>query len=125
MAEHQNTISHVAAQLVAAGWHRQDPGADGLYRSRNSDWWCCSTEEGLIDDDGPRTLLTLHRAGDSWSCTVAADQATGFVEDVTAWIEQPCWPQPCCLLTSGWWPGLAPLAAVLDALMVTMPPDAV
>lgn len=122
MVEHHNSVSAVAAQLVAAGWHRQDPGADGLYRTRDTNWWCCSTEQGLIEDDGPRTLLSFHRRGDSWSCTVAADQESGQIEDVTIWTERSPGP-PDCLLTCGWWPGLTPLVAMADQLMAALLAD--
>lgn len=116
-----NTISAATAELVQAGWHRQDPDRRGLYRHRpGTDWWCCSTEPGLIDDDGDRQLLSLHhRSG--WCCTVAADAGTGTVEDLTVWVELPGYTTPCCLVTAGWWPGLRALVAMAHSMLTTMP----
>ena len=122
MAEQPNTIAAVAAELVQAGWQRQDPDRRGLYRDLpGRDWWCCSTEPGLIDDDGPRQLISLHhRSG--WVCTVAGDaEAGGLVEDLTIWIQLEGYSHPCCLVTAGWWPGLRAVVAMAHAMLTAMP----
>ena len=117
----ESTISTIAAELVQAGWPRQEPDANGLYNALASSWWCAATEPGLIDDDGPRQLLTLHHCS-GWCCTVAAEE-DGQVVDLSIWIELPNWDCPCCMATAGWWPGLRALVAMANSLLTAMPAD--
>lgn len=117
----ESTISSVAAELVAAGWQRQDPDCRGHYQPwPGRDWWCCSCEPGL-DDDGDQMMLTLHAAA-GWCCTVAgAGSGRGEIVDITMWSPVPDCEHGACWLTAGWWPGLPAVLAMAEAMAATMP----